>query len=216
MVVTQFHVCEYLNDCLYKLSDHPGFHSDRGSCGLRQHKARWSCCILGRCPWKVRCLLIFPSYVLVICTLLSDNLTYYWRKATAKTKGRDYEDAQPQNRESTGISGVAGVVGLAGKHRRRRTKPKSKDLDENNDTENWLDENEEKERKAKPKTLESSSSSPSLSLVGALVKEETASPRRRRRSKIPRRKDSYETKPNSGLEVTYPHPSKKCFGLNLF
>ena len=108
------------------------------------------------------------------------------------------------------------MVGLAGKHRRRRTKPKSKDLDENNDTENWLDENEEKERKAKPKTLESSSSSPSLSLVGALVKEETASPRRRRRSKIPRRKDSYETKPNSGLEVTYPHPSKKCFGLNLF
>ena len=105
---------------------------------------------------------------------------------------------------------MAGVVGLAGKHRRRRTKPKSKDLEgADNDTENWLDENEEKERKSKPKTLESSSSSPSLSLVGALVKEETTSPRRRRRSKIPRRKDSYETKPSSGLEVKYPHPRKK-------
>ena len=110
---------------------------------------------------------------------------------------------------------MAGVVGIAGKHRRRRTKAKSKDLDgPADDMENWLDENEDKERKSKPKTLESSSSSPSLSLVGALVKEETSSPRRRRRSKIPRRKDSYETKPNSGLEVTYPHPRKKCFQLN--
>ena len=141
----------------------------------------------------------------------SDNLINYWRKATAKTKGKDYDGPQPRNKESTGISGVAGVVGLAGKQRRRRTKPKSKNLDGPEDTENWLDENEEKERKSKPKTLESSSSSPSLSLVGALVKEETTSPRRRRRSKIPRRKDSYETKPNSGLEVTYPHPRKKCF-----
>ena len=83
---------------------------------------------------------------------------------------------------------------MAGKQRRRRTK--NKDLE---NTENWLDENEEKERKTK--TLESSSSSPSLSLVGAVVKEETSSPRRRRRSKIPRRKDSYETKPNSAPEV---------------
>ena len=103
------------------------------------------------------------------------------------------------------------MVGIAGKHRRRRTKPKSKDLEGPDNTENWLDENEEKERKAKAKTLESSSSSPSLSLVGALVKEETASPRRRRRSKIPRRKDSYETKPNSGLEVKYSYPRMKCF-----
>ena len=83
---------------------------------------------------------------------------------------------------------------MAGKQRRRRTK--NKDLE---NTENWLDENEEKERKTK--MLESSSSSPSLSLVGAVVKEETSSPRRRRRSKIPRRKDSYETKPNSAPEV---------------
>ena len=85
---------------------------------------------------------------------------------------------------------------MAGKQRRRRTK--NKDLE---NTENWLDENEAKERKTKTKTLESSSSSPSLSLVGAVVKEETSSPRRRRRSKIPRRKDSYETKPNSAPEV---------------
>ena len=83
---------------------------------------------------------------------------------------------------------------MAGKQRRRRTK--NKDLE---NTKNWLDENEEKERKTK--MLESSSSSPSLSLVGTVVKEETSSPRRRRRSKIPRRKDSYETKPNSAPEV---------------
>jgi len=38
--------------------------------------------------------------------------------------------------------------------------------------------------------------------VGAVVKEETSSPRRQRRSKIPRRKDSYETKPNSAPEVS--------------
>ena len=110
-------------------------------------------------------------------------------------------------------------MGIAGKHRRRRTKPKSRDPDGPADnTENWLDENEDKERNTKPKTLESSSSSPSLSLVGALVKEETASPRRRRRSKIPRRKDSYETKPNSGLEVTYMDIStsnKEMFSIEL-
>ena len=131
-------------------------------------------------------------------SLISDNQIYHSRKATSKTRG--FKDPESGKKESSGgISGIAGVAGIAGKHRRRRTKHKNKDLDEN--TENWLDENEEKERKSKTKTLESSSSSPSLSLVGALVKEETASPRRRRRSKIPRRKDSYETKPNSGLEV---------------
>ena len=75
-----------------------------------------------------------------------------------------------------------------------------------NQYDNWLDDQEEKEKKPgsgkKANSLDSSaSSSPSLSLTAAIVKEEARSPRRRKRSKIPRRKESTETKPQSAEEV---------------